>query len=188
MTLELALLMLALVPALLRGWLGWRLGATVEARWVLTILFAFLVAIRFWEGTTDILLKILVMEPRILAASIFLVLFIAAAAFGGLIFGLRAGVYQSVLPNYFDKVLGTLLGLFSGLMLGGGLLLLVGLAAPQTFDTTKLAARLDNIPQAVFQAVEKNVAGIPINGSSRTLFPRMETAPEGSAPPPLTWN
>ena len=187
MTLEGGLLLLALVPVAFRGWFGWRLGASVEIRYALTFLLATLTAVRFWQGTTDSLAKVLIMNERILAIGVFLVIFIAVAAIGALVFGLRAPIYQSVLPNYLDQALGVLLGLFSGALVGGSLLLLAAIAAPDRFDTANFPARLDNVPRAVYQAVEKNIAGISETGLSRTLWPEIKKS-EAENTAQLTWN
>ena len=179
MLLPLLIFLIALIPVVLRAWMGWRLGATTEMRYLLTALFASLVALRYWYLTTLEAADFIPLAARFLAVGVFGIEFSAAWLVASLIVNLKGEVYQSVLPNPLDQVLGVVSGLFSGALLGGSLLLIlaVGLTGnPAGFDARKFPVRLDQFPIAAFQILEQRVADVPADSVAHTLFPQAENS------------
>ena len=126
--LSLILILAALAVIGLRGWLGWRFGATSEMRYVLASLFAVLVAQRYWYRASTAASDIVKLDPQFVAAAMFVVIFLIAWMVGALAVNLKGEVYQSVTPNPSENVLGAICGLISGALLGGSLLLVASTA------------------------------------------------------------
>lgn len=177
MPLELILFFVALVPVLWRGWLGWKMGATSELRFLIVALFGLLVALRYWYQTTAALTHLLPVDPQYLAAGVCIVLFLAAAALAGLVVNLKGEVYQSVQANYLDSGLGVLSGLFGGGLIAASILLAASVALPgkvEGFDVKKYPMALHEYPAALFRELEKNVANIEQASTARTPLPSLE--------------
>jgi uncharacterized membrane protein required for colicin V production len=184
MSIELIIFLVALLPIVLRGLLGWRAGATFELRHTLVYLFSLLAALRYWKPGTEIALGIFGSDPQVVSAIVFLLVYLIAAVVSGIIVNLKGEFYQSVAPNKLDNVLGAICGIFSGALLGGVILLLGAFLMPgkvENFDAAKFPVRLDQFPVWVFQTVETEVAGIAPNSDARTQFP---VPPAASAPEP----
>lgn len=180
MLLPLIIFLIALLPVALRAWMGWNLGATREIRYLLTGLFASLVALRYWYLATMAAADFIPLDPRFLAVGVFGIIFSAAWILASLTVNLNGEFYQSVLPNPLDKVLGAVSGLLSGAVLGGSLLLVlaVGLTGKfENFDTTQFPVRLDQFPIATFQMVEQCAADVPAESAAHTWFPQLEKKP-----------
>jgi len=174
MKLELALFCIALVPALLRTLIGWQRGAAIEIRECFVTLFSVLAALRYWHPVSIALTGMLGLRPSIAAGAAFLGLFLAAAALASFAVHLGGKQFQSVQTNYPDKVLGSLLGLFSGALLGGSLILVATVAfsgGSLRLDPAALPARLDRLPAAAFRLCEKNLAGIQPDTPAATSLP-----------------
>jgi len=174
MPVELIVFLAGLLPVALRGWIGWRTGATLEMRHTLTWLFALLAALRYWRPAAETALGFLSLDPQYVSAAVFLALFVGAALVAGLIVNLRGGFYQSVAPNVFDNALGALCGVVSGALIGGVLVMLCAFVLPgkvEGFDAAKFPERLDRLPQWVFQTVETEAAGIAAKSAAATQFP-----------------
>jgi len=181
MLLPLLIFLIALIPVVLRAWMGWRLGATTEMRYLLTALFASVVALRYWYPATMAAADFIPLAARFLAVGVFVIEFSAAWLVASLIVNLKGEVYQSVLPNPLDQVLGVVSGLFSGALLGGSLLLIlaVGLTGkPENFDVGQLPVRLDELPVAAFQMLEQRVVDVPAGSPAHTLFPQVDDSSE----------
>jgi len=178
MPIELIILLLALVPVVLRTWIGWRLGATFEMRHLLAALFAMLVALRYWHPASMAASSVIALDARSLAAVVFLFLFIVAWVLAALVVNLRGEVVQSVAPNPLDHVLGGASGLISGALLGGSLLLVLTVATSGALDT--------QFPVQVFRIVEEHVAGVSPANPAHTLFPLFQNTNPGS-PAELVW-
>lgn len=171
---ELLVFLLGLLPVALRGWIGWRTGATLEMRHTLTYLFALLAALRYWRPATESVLGIVPLDLQYVSMAVFLALFVVAALVAGLIVNLKGDFYQSVAPNVFDNVLGAVCGVLSGALIGGVLVMLCAFVMPgkvEGFDAVKFPERLDRLPQWVFQTVETEIAGIAASSPSATQFP-----------------
>lgn len=174
MPFELLLLLFGLLPAVLRGGMGWRSGATLEMRHTLTYLFALLAALRYWRAATEAVLGFLPVDPQFLAAGIFLALFVIAALLASLIVNLKGEFYQSVSPHVLDHALGAVCGVVSGALLGGVLMMLCAFLMPgkvDGFSVEKIPGRVDKLPFRVFQTVETRIAGIAPESPARTQFP-----------------
>lgn len=171
---ELLIFLLGLLPVALRGWIGWRTGATLEMRHTLVYLFAVLAALRYWRPASETVLGFLPLDPQFAAAGVFLAIFVLAALVAALIVNLKGEFYQSVAPNLFDNALGAVCGVFSGALLGGVLVMLCAFVMPgkvEAFDAAKFPARLDRLPQWVYQTVEAGVARIAAKSPAATQFP-----------------
>ncbi len=174
MPIELLVFLLGLLPVALRGWIGWRTGATLEMRHTLTYLFALLAALRYWRPATEVVLGVVPLDLQFVAVAVFLALFVAAALVAGLAVNLKGEFYQSVAPNVFDNALGAVCGVVSGALIGGVLVMLCAFVLPgkvEGFEAAKFPQRLDRLPQWVFQAVETEIAGIASTSPSATQFP-----------------
>ena len=174
MSVELIIFLVALILTGLRVWMGWRLGATAEMRYVLAFLFATLVSLRSWHPLTAAVSELITMDPQILAAGVFALVFVVAWMLAALIVNLRGEVYQSVSPNPVDNVLGAICGLASGALLGGSVMLFFAIALPGKlggFEPDNFPVRLNHIPTGTFRLIEEGVAGVPADSPAHTLFP-----------------
>lgn len=186
MSIELIVFLVALLPIVLRGMLGWRAGATLELRHTLVYLFSMLAALRYWKPATEFALVIVSMDPQVVSTIVFLAIYLAAALLSGLIVNLRGEFYQSVAPNRLDNGLGAACGVLSGALLGGVVLLLCAFLLPgkvENFNAAKFPVRLDQFPAWVFQKIETGVGQVGVNSSARTQFP-VPPAVEPPAPVP----
>ncbi len=177
MPLELILFFVALVPVLWRGWLGWKMGATSEIRFLIVALFGLLVSLRYWYQATAALTDFLPVDPQYLAAGVCIVLFLAAAALAGLVVNLKGEVYQSVQTNYLDSGLGVLSGLLGGGLIAASILLAASVALPgkvEGFDVKNYPMALHEYPATLFRELEKNVAHIEQASTARTPLPSLE--------------
>jgi len=174
MKLELALFCIALVPALLRTLIGWQRGAAIEIRECFVTLFSVLAALRYWHPVSIALTGMLGLRPSIAAGAAFLGLFLAAAALAAFAIHLGGKRFQSVQENRPDQVIGALLGLVSGALLGGSLLLVTTIALSGgsfRLDPASLPARLDRFPVTVFRLCEEKIARIPGGSPASTSLP-----------------
>jgi uncharacterized membrane protein required for colicin V production len=174
MSIELIVFLVALLPVVLRALLGWRSGATLELRHTLVYLFSMLAALRYWKPATEFALGMVSLDPQVVSTIVFLVIYLVAALFSGLIVNLKGEFFQSVAPNKLDNALGAVSGLLSGALLGGVVLMLCAFLMPgkvENFDASKFPARLDQFPAWVFQTVETNVGQVALNSTARTQFP-----------------
>jgi len=97
-----------------------------------------------------------------------------------------------VQSNRLNNLLGAILGLFSGAIIGGSLLLIVSMGLPVLmtgFDRQKFPLALEQLPLDAFREIERNIAGIPPQSASHTPLPEL-TAAENSAsnPPAFVWD
>lgn len=174
MPVELAIFLLGLLPVALRGWIGWRTGATLEMRHTLTYLFALLAALRYWRPATEAVLGLVSLDRQFVAVAVFLALFVVAALVAGLAVNLKGEFYQSVAPNVFDNLLGAVCGVVSGALIGGVLVMLCAFVLPgkvEGFDAAKFPGRFDLLPEWVFRTGETEIAGIAPASPSATQFP-----------------
>ncbi len=167
---EISILVVALLPLLYRGWNGWRYGATTEFRHLLVNFFALLVAIRYWQPVSETVSGGLTFDPRWVAVSSFILLYIAGAAIAGFAVKLKAQAYQSVKPDYSNKGLGLLAGVGSGLLLGAGVLWLAMVAQPGRFAAVAPAKFLSEQPRAIVRDIETQV-GVAAESAGRTRYP-----------------
>jgi hypothetical protein len=177
---ELVLLLIALSLVALRTWMGWRLGASYEIRQLLAALFATLVALRYWYQVAEMITA----DSQLVAAGVFVALFVAAWLLVSQVVNFRGEVYQSVQPNPVDNVLGAVTGLLSGALLGGSLLLVLVVALPgkwDDFDAVKIPVRLDEVPVAVFRSIEQNLAGVSAESAACAPLPQIQASGESSA-------
>lgn len=174
MSIELIVFLVALLPIVLRGMLGWRAGATLEMRHTLVYLFSMLAALRYWKPATEFALGIVSLDAQVVSTVVFLVIYLVAAVFSGLIVNLKGEFFQSVAPNKLDNGLGAVCGVLSGALLGGVVLLLCAFLMPgkvEKFDAAKFPVRLDQFPAWVFQTIETSVGQVGANSTARTQFP-----------------
>jgi uncharacterized membrane protein required for colicin V production len=167
---EISLLVLAAVPILYRGWNGWRYGASAEMRYLLTIFFGMLVAIRFWQPCTEKLCDAITFDPRIIAITAFGVLFGIGGMVAGYAVNLRAKFFQSVKANYLNNLLGLFSGLLSGSLLAACILWVSSVALPGKFDSPPELQSFRGFPQAVFKSLE-TAMGVAPDSSGRTKYP-----------------
>lgn len=168
----LSLLVLAAVPILYRGWSGFRYGAAVEMRYLLTIFFAVLVAIRFWQVCTETLTGAITFDPRMIAVAAFVALFGLGAMVAGYVVDLRAKFYQSVKANYLNNGLGLVAGLLSGSLLAACILWVASVALPGQFDGRPELKPLIDFPRVAFQAIESGM-GVAPDSAGRTKYPEV---------------
>lgn len=166
-----SLLVLAALPVLYRAWSGVRYGASVEMRYLLTIFFGVLVAIRFWQPLTETLCGAINFDPRLLAVGAFLVLFGLGAMVAGYAVNVRAKVFQSVKANYLNSVLGLVAGLASGALLGACLLWISVVVVPGQFDSQPRLKEFIDFPKTVFQSIE-TLMGVAPDSAGRTKYPQ----------------
>lgn len=186
MTLELFIFLLVLLPVLLRGWQGLRHGATREIRHCLIYLFGMLVALRYWYPVTGTVSNWFHLDPRLLAAGAFAVLFVVAAELAAFAINFRAQYVQSVQANPSNDWLGAILGLFSGALIGCSLLVLAAVAMPVLipgFDRQKFPMPIERLPLEAFRAIEQNVAGVPLQSPAHTPLPELSTGGNPDAKP-----
>jgi len=172
---ELIILVLGLLPIVLRMWVGWNSGATREIRYTLVYLFALLAAMRYWHATTELVKNHAPFDPQIVAALVFAIIFLAFGFLAALAVNLRGTFYQSVLPNPTDQVLGAMLGAVSGALLGGAFVMVCAFTLSgklDGFDASKIPGHYDQIPVQLFQMAESQIAGIPQDSLSSTVFPQ----------------
>jgi len=187
---ELIIFLLALILTGLRVWMGWRLGATAEMRYVLAFLFAMLVSLRYWHPLTAAVSGLITIDPQILAAGVFALIFVLAWMLAALVVNLRGEVYQSVLPNPVDNGLGALCGLVSGALLGGSVMLFFAIALPGKFggfEPDHFPVRLNHIPIGTFRFIEEDVAGMPADSPAHTLFPSVNVEHSLKGEAALVW-
>jgi uncharacterized membrane protein required for colicin V production len=167
---EISLLVLAALPIFYRAWSGWRYGASVELRYLLTFFFAVLVATRYWQPVTETLTGAVTFEPRLIALVAFLALFAAGAAVAGFAVDLRSKFYQSVKANYVDNVLGLAAGLCSGVLLSACILWVSTIVMPGKFESVPHVKSLCGLPGTVVGAIETGV-GVAPDSAGRTRYP-----------------
>lgn len=154
-------------------------------RHTLVYLFALLSALRYWSSTLQIVQGFLAFDPQLVGAGVFLALFVIAALVASIIVNLKGPFYQAVQPNLFDKGLGAVCGILSGLLLGGVLVLLSAFVMPgrvEGFAAEKLPVRFDQFPQQLFQRIERDAARV--SGAARTSFPEPPASPVPDKVPP----
>ncbi len=191
MPLESLLVLLALVPILVRAWIGWRRGATSEVRSLIVYLFATLAALRFWYPASRMLAGLIPLEPQFLAAVVFGVLFAVAVIPAALAVNLRGPVIDGVFANPINAICGALAGILSGSLIAGALLTIAVLVLParaEGFDPGKMPVRLDEIPGAVFRTIESRAAGVPADDPAHSPLPHFQPAPAENARPQIVWN
>ncbi len=167
-----SLLALAVVPLLYRAWSGFRYGASVELRYMLTIFFGVLVAVRFWQPVAETLCGAINFDPRLLTIGAFFVLFGLGAMVAGYAVNLRAQFFQSVKANYLNQFLGLAAGLASGGLLAASLLWVACVAIPSQFDSQPEVKKFIDLPRAVFQSVE-TFMGVGAESEGRTRYPQV---------------
>ncbi|MGC1480034.1 MAG: CvpA family protein [Chthoniobacterales bacterium] len=168
----LAFVLLA-VPALYRGWLGWRDGATTEMRHLIVIVFSVLLALRFWEPGTRIILNLVAADPRWIALFVFSLLAVVGATFASLAVRLQGYAFHQAKANVVDQVLGVIVGLAGGTLVGGTLAMLMVLALPNRYgadDTPEVALRPGSLPLEFCRQVEELIE-IDSRGPNGTRFP-----------------
>lgn len=168
---DISLIALALVPPIYRAWRGWREGAATEVRFTVVILFALLVAIRYWQPTAEALSAGLTFDPRLVALGAFGILFVVGALVSGYAVRLRATTYRSTEPDPVNRLLGLIAGFVSGGLVGAAFLWLATIAAPGKLDALPMARAISDAPRAVYQTIERSLAGVPAEGDARTRFP-----------------
>ncbi len=167
---DLALLALAAIPILYRGWLGCRYGASFEVRQLLMIFFGMLVAIRYWQPCTERLVDSLTFDPRWVAIGAFVVLFAVASVVAGVVVNAKAQIFQGVQRNYLDNLLGLVAGAFSGALLGACLIWLSTVAVPGKFQSMNYAQSFLRFPRDIVRAIETEVDMAP-GSIARTRYP-----------------
>ena len=192
MTLEYVVFFIALLPVLLRAWQGWRFGATREIRHTILYLFGMLVALRFWYPVTLAISQWINRDARLVAAVVFTVLFFLAAELASLAIRFRAEHFESVQENRPNQVLGSILGLVSGALLGGSLLLIFSMELPAMlpgFDPQKFPLPLEKLPVDIFRGMEKNIAGISEQNPAHTPLPEIPAtgATPAQTAPAFVW-
>jgi len=170
-----SLLVLAVVPLLYRGWSGFRYGASVEMRYLLTILFGVLVAVRFWQPLTEKLCGAITFAPRLVAVSAFLLLFGIGGMVAGYAVNVRAKFFQSVKANYLNSVLGLVAGLASGALLAASLNWIGNVALPGQFDARPDLKAFIDFPRTMVQSIE-TFMGVAPDSSGRTKYPQVTLA------------
>lgn len=159
--------------ALYRGWLGWRDGATTEMRYFIVIVFSVLLALRFWEPGTRIILNLVSLDQRYVALFVFALLGVVGATFSALAVRLQGYPFFQQRANVVDQVLGVVVGLAGGALLGGTLAMLVVLALPARYgapDTPAWALRPGSLPMEFCRQVEDWIEIEP-RSEDRTRFP-----------------
>ena len=162
-----SVLILATLPALHRGWAGWRNGAAVEIRYLLMFLFAVLFATACWQAC---LAPGEGLDPRKVAIWTFIGLFVAGCGVAAITVQIRSKIYRSVKPGRADQILGAVAGVFSGALLGACILWMATIAEPGKFESVDAAKRLAGAPRAIFQAIE-TLVGVPAGSPARTRYP-----------------
>ena len=164
--------------------MGWKKGATSELRYLIVCLFGLLVSLRYWYLATAVVSGFLPIDPQYLAAGVCVVLFLAAAAFAGLVVNLKGEVYQSVRANYLESGLGLVAGLLAGGLIAASILLTAAVALPgkvEGFDEKNYPVALHEYPGALFRELEKSVAHIEQASTARTPLPVLKVSPDVSA-------
>lgn len=103
---------------------------------------------------------------------------------------LRGEVYQSLLPNPVDNVLGAICGLVSGALLGGSVMLFFAIALPGKsggFAPDNFPVRLNHMPTGTFRLIEEVGAGVPSDSPEHTLFPLVKIAHSLKGEAALVW-
>jgi uncharacterized membrane protein required for colicin V production len=170
--LEISLLVLAALPLCYRIWSGWRHGATTEFRYALTVLFAALVAARFWQPATELLTASLTFDPRALAALAFIALFLLAAGVAHLAMGAGAPAGKNAKMNPADQFLGLAGGAVSGVVLAGCVLWVGAIASPGAFAAVPQAQSLAELPRSLVIGAE-TVSGMAPESPGRTRYPEV---------------
>jgi uncharacterized membrane protein required for colicin V production len=183
---ETSFYVLAAIALLHRGWSGCCHGATVEVRYLLTILFAVLVAARYWQPLTEWLSASLTFDPRFIALGVFVVLLGIGGSIAGFVVKIRGEVYRSEQINYLDHALGLVAGLFSGALLAACLLWFSAVAHPVQGESSPLVNGFVDLPRNLVGCIETSV-GVAPDSTARTRFPvvtmdEMPAGDEGSKP------
>ncbi len=190
MSMELSLVLVALVPIIVRAWIGWRRGASFEVRSLIVYLFATLAAVRFWYPASRALAGWVPLDPQFLAAVVFGILFLAAMIPAALAVNLRGPVIESVSANPVNTVCGALAGILSGSLISGALLAIAVLVLPsrvEGFDPEKMPVWFDGFSVTVFRAVESRIARVPSDDPAHSPLPHVLPAAEQNAPPLIVW-
>lgn len=157
---EYLILILALVPVAVRASLGWRMGADLEIRRLLVYVLAGVVTLVFGNYVSEWLAQGFGrVEPHILLACIFLVVFSITAGVATLVLNhLRPPAESdSVTPS--ERITGLVAGLLFGAFIGVVLIAVAGLAIP-SLDSASIPLVGDK-PLALLRAVEKGIALAP---------------------------
>lgn len=188
MPLEMILLLVALLPVIWRVWIGLRMGATVEFRYMIVCVFALLVSMRYWYLVTSALAEYFTADPQYLAAGVCVVLFLVSFLLASVVVNIKAQVFLSVRSNIPDTVLGGVAGLISGAAIACSILLTASVALPgkvENFATSNYPVPADKYPALIFRTIEQNVAHIAQESTGHTLLPVVKPV-EGQSPV-LTW-
>lgn len=174
------IILLLIAPMLFRAWMGWAQGAVAETRQTLVQLFAVLVALRYLQLITEWFSGLVSFDPRYVAAVTFVGLYAIAAVVAGFVVQIKAEVFQSVNRDYINQGVGVLLGLFSGSLIGGVLLLLAGLVIPPQMLSTDSGSPggIMRWPIPLVQTVERSLAGIRENDPARIRYPEVKAVEE----------
>lgn len=179
------ILVLVVVPVVMRAVLGWRMGADVEMRRLLVYVVAGVVTLVFGNYVANWLAQGFGrVEPHVLLACIFLVIFALAAGVATLVLNCLGVPAEGDALRLPDRALGFLVGLVFGALIGAVLIAVAGLIIPSlapSFDSASIPLVGDK-PLVVVRALEKRIALAP-------WVPLPTPTPESSepaapAPPP----
>lgn len=175
---DLSLFGVALIVILYRAWAGWRYGATNEMRFVITNVFALLLASCLWRPCAQALIAGVTLDPRWVTTGTFVALFALGGTVAGFVVRAGAKAYQSVKADYVNQALGLCAGLFTGAIMGGSLLWLATVASPEQFAAAPAARALAEFPASLVRGLETRVAGVDPASPGRLKFPRTTLVPE----------
>jgi len=181
MSIETIVFLAALAPVLIFAVLGWKWGATWEIRRFFVLLIGGLVAMRYCYDVTAYAMGFASVDPRLLGAALFLLLFALGAGVTAAVVNLRGDFHHSLEVNWLDNLLGALLGLLSGAVVGGAVLVVASLALPPfvaAFDASRLPLDAGKLPLAAFEKAEAAITALPPAGLTLSQAPGTNPLPE----------
>lgn len=174
---EVILTIVALLLILYLGRVGASFGLFFELTSTLLFFFAMMVAVRYWYMATQIFNNIVPFGHAYSAFWGFLLLFILGSI---PLMAVMKSVNEDSRPKYpsaLDSILGFVFGTLSATIVVCTVFTLMSVIVPKAwkeYDPNALFFRLDRIPIAIYQYIEKDVFGIPEKDPRHTRVPTLE--------------
>lgn len=157
--------------------MGMNSGAFIALARMLATVLSLFIALRYWFPACRWLSEHqTVPDPKIAMVAFWAIFLVSAFV----VTKLRKDyieTFESVLPSFTDRVLGSLFGLVSGAAVATALMMTLTIASPQFWPDYKpdaLPLPVDRAPLDAYRFIETHVAGIAERDAAHTLLPTLK--------------
>lgn len=159
--------------------LGMTAGALPSLRRMLSLLFALLLAMRYWFSTSRVAGQIESSSLPVVAGATFCLLFFFVSFIAARLCESYFEAFEPVRLSIADRLLGTLFGFVSGSVIAAAALMVLALLTPSflpSYHSEALPLALDQVAPRFYRFVELRIAHPPADGL--TLLPNPAQAAE----------